>query len=374
LVPLHRFLIVDASLISTFSDQDVIIPIEIMTGRSIIEKLNVLETVTDERKPLIVQFSAGSNLSYPFEIARFPIINFDSIKLKVTFSANFSVVSGFAFQWTYSRPDFEKYWNLAKVVLCFPIACMFSVFLTDLTFGTDFCTKLFLILLGCSGLLSGNPVNIFYPEPMAPRLFDHIAFACFIALFRMSLMVQLEILRVRKNIPHLSFLVMFALFFAAASVFDTNAGYDRHCCIFAAKDLSTVSLRSESLRLGFDAVYLALSLAWVAAAATKSENVRRLWFFGGSAALTGAATVVVRGVFVVMDWWTCSRVPQIAFASVHVAIAAVTLFLMHSDQGPEYKEFDKNVREEKGDVELGIEEVSEEDMQGVEEEEGDPSE
>jgi hypothetical protein len=99
---------------------------------------------------------------------------------------------------------------------------------------------------------------------------------------------------------------------------------------------------------------------WLALACYQNagQNDRRLGFFGFSFATCEGTAIFSRVVAVLKDG-CASPAGAMLFASTHVTLAAMTLYLMHSDGGPEYSPVDEGSDEQ--DTEFGIDEETADD-------------
>jgi hypothetical protein len=352
---LHRFVVVNCSLVAKAAGPERTLPIDITMDRI------ALTGYVDRAPTPALHFGAGCNRSDPFEVARVVVTGFDTLQLRLTVTANYSSMSGFDFRWIFANPILEKYRHSANLLLSILMAYMLIVFALCLRVDSDSFTQVFLLLLGLLGVLSSNPLNLFLSLDSTPRLADAVLMAMFIALYRMFLLVELELLRTRQTAPNTLLLILLGMFFCFYATVDAAALFDRRVQVAQAEAEWPIVLQTETVLIWVHAAYLPISVIYLIVAAIGNDftSPRRLVFFGGSVLATGLVTGVTQVLFVVNQWFMYSLVPSMLFASVHVTFAAMTLFLMHLGGGPEYKNlYDEELRKSDANIALGIEQAS----------------
>jgi hypothetical protein len=79
----------------------------------------------------------------------------------------------------------------------------------------------------------------------------------------------------------------------------------------------------------------------VAVVQTDGINGRRLGFFAFAVIASNGITVLTQVVFVLLNQFMYSVVSSMLFCSIHITIASMTIFLLHSGGTPEYIEIPK---------------------------------
>jgi hypothetical protein len=355
---LHRFVAVNCSLVADSTVRGRVLPITVNVRRVLLLNLAV-KSEADFTIARDLHFVSGSSES--FEVAHIPVSGIDTLQLRLSLQASYSGISGFQFHWTFVNPITDRYRNSVNLLLSFLMGYTLVVFALYLEFDSESFTQFFMLALGLLGVAAANPLNLLLPEPATPRMADSLLMALFTAVYRMFLLIELELLRSRSASPNAVFLIVLGMFFCFYATVDAVAMFDRQSQLMCAEAEGPVVFPTETMVMWTHAAYVGVSLLYllVAVAMNDAATVRRLWFFGLSVVVTGAVTVVTQIVFVVQNWFMYSVVPTMAFASVHVMFAAMTVFLLHSGGEPEYKDLvDEGGGHEAKNIALGIEQAS----------------
>jgi hypothetical protein len=126
--------------------------------------------------------------------------------------------------------------------MSFLIGYILVVFAFYLKFDSESFTQIFLLVIGITGVFSSNPLTYFIKNTGAgARISDHILMSVFTAVFRLFLLLELEMLRGKSSAPATILVILFGVFFGFYATVDAAASYDR----------ATHVLQSERLLLYF---------------------------------------------------------------------------------------------------------------------------
>jgi hypothetical protein len=340
----HRFVVVNGSLIAKSTELDKTLPIEVTTRQTLMKNYNVVNNNADEKRKYDLKFSPGSNRSSVFDVVRLAIGSSDTVQIRLTVQTDFTGIAGFRFHWDFANPSADKYAKSAKLLMSFLIGYMLVVFAFYLKFDAESFTQIFLLILGIAGVFASNPLAYFLKSKgTGARISDHILLAVFSAVFRLFLLLELEMLRAHSTAPKTVFVVILALFFGFYATVDAAAGYDRQTHVLQAEGEVPVVLQTETALIALDGFYVAVSVIYLIVAAIQNDgiNVRRLWFFGFAVIATGGVTLLTQVCFVLLNKYMYSVLSSMLFCSIHITVASMAIFLLHSGGGPEYTEMPK---------------------------------
>ena len=357
---LHRFIDVNCSFIRKEVADDVTLPIDVKTSySSMLNFVTVSEEKQDNRK-FDLKFTAGSNRSTAFPVIKLTVKGIDTTTIRMTVQTQYANIEGFQFHWDFNNPSAEKYCSSAKLLMSFLIGYMLVIFAFYLKFDAESFTQIFLLVLGITGVFASNPLNIFLPTSSGAKISDHILMAVFIAVFRMFLMVQLELLRSHNTAPPTVLTIVLGVFFGFYATVDAAAAYDRQALVIASRTPDAVILPTEKALMFIDCLYIILSTGYLVLAAMMNQgaNTRRVGYNGFAVCLTNLVTFITHVYFVLENIEMYSVMPQMLFSSIHVSLAAFSIFLLHCGGGPEYRPVDeKNAGDEQA-IMIDIERMS----------------
>jgi hypothetical protein len=254
--------------------------------------------------------------------------------------------------------------------MSFLIGYMLVVFAFYLKFDAESFTQIFLLVLGITGVFASNPLGYFLrSKGTSARISDHILLAVFTAVFRLFLLLELEMLRAHAAAPKTLLVVLLAIFFAFYATVDAAAGYDRQTHVLQAEAEVPVVLQTETALLALDGSYVAVSLIYLIVAAVQNDgvNVRRLWFFGFAVIATGGVTLLTQVCFLLLNKYMYSVLSSMLFCSIHITVASMAIFLLHSGGGPEYTEMPK--ADDPGSMVLDADQATDDDDEEEDEDE-----
>jgi hypothetical protein len=185
--------------------------------------------------------------------------------------------------------------------------------------------------------MASNPLNA-----RAERVTwsDHVSLAAFVAVLRLFLILELEMLRTGSRRPRALVAITCAIALGIFAFTEAVASRDRHELVRKSQAHVSVVLRTELACLINEAAYVVLSLfyAIVAVIERGAEQPTCSAFLAVAVVLAGGATLVRHVVFVWLGMLGDSLVPEMVFFSVHVALAALAIFLMHAGADGGHKE------------------------------------
>jgi hypothetical protein len=336
--PFHRFVAVNCSLVSNSSilERDFEILLTQRTTRVL--NSNPILVDPDENISGVVHFVPGVNLSSSLRVVSSVIADLDELRLRVIAQANYRGIDGFQFRWDFFNPTADSYSKNCELVLSLLMCYITAVFVNYLKFDDEFWTQVALLGVGLSGAISSNPIGHFLSTDSELRITDHFLMGTFIALFRMFLLMELELLRTRKSAPNHILIGIMALFFLVYLAIDVSANYDRQNVILHTDIDVTEILEMERAVIFMDALYVEVSIIYliVAVVMNGGVNLRRLTLIGVIIVATGAATLFRHTYCLLMKVGVFSVGPQIAFTGVHITFAALAIFFLRCYDESEY--------------------------------------
>jgi hypothetical protein len=345
----HRFVVVNGSLIGRTTTLDKTLPIEVTTRQTLMKNYNVVNNNADEKRKYDLKFVPGTNQSSVFDVVRLTIGTSDTVQIRLTVQTDFTGIAGFLFHWDFANPSAEKYSKSAKLLMSFLIGYMLVVFAFYLKFDAESFTQIFLLIIGITGVFASNPLGYFLKSTgTGARVSDHILLAVFTAVFRLFLLLELEMLRAHSTAPKTILVVILAIFFGFYATVDAAAGYDRQTQVLQAESEVPIVLQTETALIAIDSFYVVVSLIYLIVAAIQNDgiNSRRVWFFAFAVVATGGITILTQVVFVLFNKYLYSVLSSMLFCSVHITVASMAIFLLHSGGGPEYTEMPKSADNE----------------------------
>jgi uncharacterized membrane protein len=247
--------------------------------------------------------------------------------------------------------------------MSFLIGYMLVVFAFYLSFDSESYTQVFLLILGVTGVFASNPLALFFIKGSEIRISDHVLMAVFTACYRLFILIQLELLRSHNSSVKTWVTVVLGIVFGLYATVDAAASYDRATHVASSEVIVPIVLQTEYALMACHAVYLLASVIHVVIAIIQNAgaNTRRIVFFGISLAVTGVVTGICQIYFVLVNKNMYSVVPQMLLSSVHVTLAAITLFLLHSSSGAEYRPMDDSKQQQEAGMILDINDPDDDD-------------
>jgi hypothetical protein len=337
---LHRFLDVNCTVVKRVpSSRNVGLDVDIGSRSVFLKNETVVNSVSSKPQTVKIEFLGGSKTSSSFTIMHREVHDYDSVRLRLTITTDFESIEAFAFRSSFANPSAFAFSKAARIFLALLLGYMLVVYLSFLSFDEEIFTELFCILLGVTGILACNPLTLFLRSGESARLSDHVFLAAFVALFRMFLLLQLELIRGRSASPNVLLVFLAAVFFCGYATVDAGASFDRALLFADAETERMIVLPTEALFIDFDIAYTVVFGLWLFLALIHSRG------FAGKRLFVVAALTVVGMMAVVFSHLVCVRtaafaytlLPTMVYSTVHMVAAAFALFFLHSDGEPHYK-------------------------------------
>jgi hypothetical protein len=167
--------------------------------------------------------------------------------------------------------------------------------------------------------------------------------ALFLGLYKMFLVLEMEILRSHKPRPQTGFVVLVGAAFAIYAAVDSSASYNRQVHLDSSEVQALTILQTDILAGCLHCVYSVIILIYTVAAFLENDgaNTIRLGYFAFSVVLTVILSLF-SGVFCVYaNFWMYTVKPPLLMKSILETLTALTLFLLHTGGDPEYEGLDK---------------------------------
>jgi hypothetical protein len=375
LIPEHRFVSVNGSLVTNDTTTSRVLPIDLTVHKTTQKNFVAVESNFHEgRRRIDLSFTAGNNRSSSFAVTRVQARDIDTLQLRLSLGTHYKSIAGFLFRWEFGNSIAEKYDQSSKLLMSFLVGYMLVVFAFYLRFDSELFTQVLLIVVGVTGVFAANPLNYFVKAQQRARIIDHTLMAVFIAVFRLFVILGLELIRTHSQTPPRTLVAALAVVFAFYATLDAAASYDRHSHLQHAENEVKVIFKTEAARVLFDIVFAVGSVGYfvVAAVANEGANLRRVIYFGIVVAAIASTTFISHVVFLATGAFMYTLLPDMLVCSTHVTFAAITLFLLHSAGGPAYKSLETQAKEEQQP--MGFEDASDGSGSSDDEEESDETE
>jgi hypothetical protein len=311
-----------------------------IASRSVFSKNEtVMISVNQHPQTIKLEFLTGTRTSTPFRVMHKEVREFDTAQVRLTLSSDFDSVSGFLFHSSFANPSAFKFSRVARLLLSLLLGYMLIVYFSFLSFDDQLFTELFCVLLGVMGVLSCNPLALFFPSAMSVQLLDHVSIAAFVALFRMFTLFQIEMIRGRSSSPNVLLVFIAALFFGCYATVEAGATFDR-TMLFAEAEIETiVVLPTEALLINFDCAYGTLFVCWLLMASIHSGGfaAKRLFVISTLTVLGLAAAAFAHVFCIQTSTFAYTLIPTMVYAAVNLVAAAFAVFFLHCEGATYYK-------------------------------------
>jgi hypothetical protein len=349
LIPAHRFVSVNGSLVTNDTSRSRVLPIDLTVHRTTQKNFNPIQSpFHGVKRKIHLYFTEGENHSSWFHVAHVQSRGIDTLQLRLSVITDYKSIVGFLFRWDFANSSAEKYNQSAKLLMSFLVGYMLFVFAFYLRFDAEHFTQVFLIVIGITGVFAANPLNYFPRAPPGARITDHILMAVFIAVFRLFVLFELELLPTHSQTPPKQLVIGLAVVFAFYAEIDAQASYERHSHLQHAENEVKLIFKTELAVILFDVVFSVGSVVYffIAAIANEGANPRRVVYFGIVVAAIAITTFTSHVVFTITGLFMYTLLPDMLVCSSHITFAAITLFLLHSGGGPSYKSLELQAKEE----------------------------
>jgi hypothetical protein len=317
--PSQRYFALAASLLRNDTDTARQLPVDITHS---------LDANTAHRRANAA-FLLGEPKSASFPILGFPILDRGPLNLSIVATANYSQIKGFDLDLSSFNSATTTHLQRSSLFLSLFMAYVTFIYLAYFPKSSEMWTQVYLLVLGCLGVFATNPLGHFLHSSPDLRLVDAALSALFVAVFRLFLITQLDLLS--RQTVSLTLFIVLVFFLAVHATIDAAA-------LFEPNDQSFAKFRNEDCRMCLDVVYVAISIvSWVLAVSGHDEhNGRRIALFGVAVLFTDCVTVFGH------VWTPVSPAAmQMLYLPVHLTVAGAIVFLMSGAEGEEYVDMKK---------------------------------
>ena len=197
LLSTHKFVNINGSILRDLSlgSEALSLPVEFTVKNDFYLNQTLKDSKEVDTKSEVLTFAENSKESSEYEVLQTDIKDFDTIQVKVTIKTNVTQVSGFLFNWSFANLSAAKYKRIACLLTSFLIGYMLVIFCSFIDLKTEAFTQIFCIIIGFVGILSSNPFALILSPVKGARISDSVLMAAFLALYRLFLITQLEMVR-----------------------------------------------------------------------------------------------------------------------------------------------------------------------------------
>jgi hypothetical protein len=338
LQPSHCFVRLNFSLLSETISNTSTVEFDIVFRVAQVSKFFVTRSQSLEFRKLTAQFPKGKNRSSSHRLLQVPVHKMDAFQGRLTIQTDFEKIRGFALSWEFFNPSAVRFVRVARLLSSVLIAYLLIVFLFYSKFESELWTQYFLVAVAVAGIFVSNPIGFVARFEWSLFVSSDLLPAVFLGVYRMFLLLELELLRARSITPNPQFVAYVAIFCCLHAFVDSITEHDRRGQI--GKD-TNLPLPTEIVRSIFVSVYLIVSLGYCAVTAIFSDrvNMRRAVFFAGSVLLAGLASfeTQVWPIWQKLPARRYSLFPQMLMSAVHSSLVAMTLFMFHCGGDPQYR-------------------------------------
>jgi hypothetical protein len=341
LTQVHRFISLNFSLVSNGSTAAHTHGVEAVVRPVTWNDSAIVFDAGEVKRRGFVDFARKKPISSSFELVRQPVTDFNALRVKLTIRTNYTGIRGFKFAWHFMDPDASRYLTTSDLLVSCLVAYMSRIFVGRLKFDGESFTQAFLVIVGLAGIMSSNPIRELVGPTASPGLViaDHVLMALFNAVFRMFIIVELELLRGGYSKPAPILVVVLAVVFGFYATLDAAASYDRRMHIKQSDTDAPVVLSTEwALLLAHLSYHCAAGI--VVCSATKvsdGTSTRRLMYIAGCLVGTGISTLMTEGWCVLTNTQMYSVVLPLLQHSMMGTFAAMTLFLFRTGGDRQYQ-------------------------------------
>jgi hypothetical protein len=202
----HRFLDLRCRFVRrTELSHQAAFPIEVSTRAIFSKNFSVTNTIDSKAMKMNLLFPTGTKSSGLFPVLHKEVLDYDSVDIRMTIAAVFDGVRGLEFRWSFANPVAHKFRQTSLILLSVFMLFMLIENFRRLTVEHELFVKLMCIGLALSGLFASNPTSFALPTTPFVRFSDHVLMAVYVAVFRLSCLVQMETIRSGKHRPNLSY-------------------------------------------------------------------------------------------------------------------------------------------------------------------------
>jgi hypothetical protein len=341
LTPVHRFVELYFSLVSNSSTVASTRRIDVVVRTATWNDSSILFDAGERKHECVANFAPKRPISNSFLLVHQSVTDFDALRVKLAITTEYTEIQGFKFIWQFITPGADRHLNTSDMLLSVLIAYMFLVFVANLKFEDESFVQAFLIVVGLSGILASNPVRLLVRDREGPAIMitDHVLMALFTAVFRMFLIIELELLRGHYTKPASILVVILAILFGFYATLDATASYDRRMHIDQSETKVHLILSSEWALLWAHLAYHCAAgiLGYHATKGGDGTNQRRVIYMAGCVLGTGISTLVTQGWCVLTNTCMYTLALPLFQHSMIATFAAMTLFLFRPARDKEYQ-------------------------------------
>jgi hypothetical protein len=350
----HRFVAVNASLVTNDTQTDRSLTVGVTCGSMLMKGAITKHQEDPPKQTYELEFRKGINTSSQFPLIRYELHDLTSIQLKIGLQTHFATIIGTEFTWQFANPSADEYACLTRMLLSFLVAYMLVAFAFYLRFDSESFTQFYLLCLGIVGVLACNPVTFFFPEAPGTRVADHILAGLFFGMFKMFLVLEMEMLRSHNPRPKSIFVVSLSAIFALYATVEAAANYDRQTHRNNSDSEVPVILQSEAWVMLLHLFYVIGVVAYtvVAFLANDGINAKRMQFFAFAVGMTVLMLMFTTMFCVFTNFWMYTVRPALLYHATIATLAAFSIFVLHTGAETEYEGLDKVAEGENHVIEI----------------------
>jgi hypothetical protein len=335
----HRALSVNCSFLrhDSFGLPRARVQLEISTRIAFVKGFSVIRSFNVFSQSTAIDFSIGSTQSLAFPIFNVDIDGFDRTSASIGFSGELTGIPGCFFHWLHIDPTALRFSRCLRLFSSVLIAYFFTGFLRDSSSNSPGFTAISCLILGVAGVIAGFPLTIFLAGSKFAVLIDTILLFSYLGMYRFFCLTQLSLTRGNGELPPLPIVLSYAILCFIHAFADGVNSYSHSASLDGqAFDPGLYGQLFLSIDIVYDVVVL-LTIRSAGAGASESFLLRvvvlsALLFWDAGASWLGRLLAVVWGGFL-------GTIGLVALKSAgQLAGAALWLFLVQPDTGPEYHE------------------------------------
>ena len=199
--------------------------------------------------------------------------------------------------------------------------------------------------------------------------------AIFTNIYKVFVIIQLELLRSHITRPNTTYTIILAAIFGLVATVETAATYDRADLISTAQSENFIILTTEKAMIAFNLLYAIGIVAFYVFTVIQNagSNPRRIEFFGVVVVTTSLA-MLYSGVFCpISGTYMYTIRPSLLYISVCITNAAFSLFLLHPGSQLGYNKME-DIKNDTQPMVVDIEQMTDEDTDNDDDDEDEEEE
>jgi hypothetical protein len=282
------------------------------------------------------------------------------MQINFSIGTDWTGIAAISYNLQFANPSVAQYTRIATWVFSSLIGTILFAFCANLTFDSDTFTQILILILGFAGILGSGIFRVLFSSPMG----DSLSLAFFVNMVRFFLLIQLDLLRGNRSIPPTLFVIVFSALFSFYVVVEATANNERQISLDQSEIELTFVVPTEEIAIYLHAAYISISLLFlIIAGLSNTVSGRRLFLLGLSVILTNVVTFITKVYFVVQNCPVSCLMPQQLYISVHIIMAAMAIFFLHSNGNRYQAEYSKPAMDD--DMELDIEMKTSDEDEGL---------